>query len=182
MFTLKESAIQGCFELQPKVLDDNRGKFVKVFHESEFVALELETVFVEEYYSVSDKNVIRGMHFQLPPNDHVKMVYCVDGEVMDVVVDLRLGSPTYGQHAVFQLGANKANIIYIPKGMAHGFCVMSDKAILVYKVSSVYSLKNDMGIHWDSINIPWPTKTPIISNRDQGLLALNKFVSPFVYE
>ena len=112
MFDIKTCKIQGCLELQPKIFADNRGKFVKVFHEQAFGNLGLETNFVEEYYSISNKNVIRGLHFQLPPMDHVKMVYCVQGEVMDVVVDLRVDSPTYGQHVTFELSSTKANSIY----------------------------------------------------------------------
>ncbi len=179
MFILKPSAIQGCFELQPKVLDDARGRFVKVFHEAAFAELGLETNFVEEYYSVSHKNVVRGMHFQRPPMDHIKMVYCVQGEVMDVVVDLRVGSPSYGQHAVFELSAGKANSIYIPKGMAHGFRALSENTVMVYKVSTVYSPEHDMGVLWDSLGIAWPTNEPIMSARDRCFPTFTQFESPF---
>lgn len=182
MFDLKSCKIEGCFELQPKVLADERGRFVKVFHEQAFAAQGLETNFVEEYYSVSHKNVIRGMHFQLPPMDHVKMVYCVAGEVQDVVVDLRVGSPTYGQHALFELSAAKANSIYIPKGIAHGFCVLSNQAIMVYKVSTVYSPPHDAGILWNSVGIQWPATDAVMSVRDQGFPTLEQFQSPFKYE
>lgn len=182
MFDLKPSNLVGCFELQPKVFDDARGRFVKVFHEQAFAAQGLQTQFTEEYYSASYKNVIRGLHFQLPPMDHVKMVYCVQGEVMDVVIDLRVGSPTYGQYAVFELGASKANSIYIPKGMAHGFCALSEQAIMVYKVSTSYSPVHDSGILWNSLPIPWPTTKTILSARDQGFPKLDQFKSPFRYE
>ena len=120
---LNPSKIPGCYEIQPAVFKDERGHFVKVFHEDTFKRHHLETDFTEEYYSVSLKNVLRGLHFQLPPKDHTKMVYCVEGEVIDVVVDLRIGSPTYGEFELFQLSAEKANIIYIPPGLAHGFWV-----------------------------------------------------------
>ena len=179
MFTLKPSAIQGCFELQPKVLDDARGRFVKVFQEQAFAELGLETVFVEEYYSVSHQNVLRGMHFQLPPADQVKMVYCVHGEIMDVVVDLRIDSSTYGQFELFELSAHKANSIYIPKGMAHGFCVRSESATMVYRTRTTHSPECDTGILWSSVSIPWPTGNPIISFRDQGFVSIDKFLSPF---
>ncbi len=179
MFDIKTCKIQGCLELQPKVFADNRGKFVKVFHEQAFANLGLETHFVEEYYSISNKNVIRGLHFQLPPMDHVKMVYCVQGEVMDVVVDLRIDSPTYGQHVTFELSSTKANSIYIPKGMAHGFCALSENAIMVYKVSTVYSPDQDAGISWDSVDIKWPTKDICISDRDKSFEPLENFKSPF---
>lgn len=182
MFVLQKAKIEGCFELQPKVLNDNRGRFVKIFHEQEFSVMGLETNFAEEYYSVSKKNVIRGLHFQLPPMDHVKMVYCIEGEVMDAVVDLRVGSPTYGQFELFELSATKANGLYIPKGMAHGFCVRSEQAIMVYKVSTVYSSHCDAGMLWNSVGIPWPTGNPILSDRDQGFPIIDELVSPFRYE
>lgn len=181
MFELTSSKLSGCFELQPKVFDDARGRFVKVFHEHTFAAHGLETNFAEEYYSISHKNVVRGMHFQLPPMDHVKVVYCVQGEVMDVVVDLRLGSPTYGQHAVFELSSTKANSVYIPKGMAHGFCARSDHTIMVYKVSTIYAPSQDAGILWNSLGVTWPIADANLSVRDQGFPTLAEFESPFHY-
>ena len=179
MFSLKPSKLAGCFELQPIVFEDVRGRFVKVFHEQAFAAQGLETGFAEEYYSVSHKNVLRGMHFQLPPMDHVKIVYCVEGEVMDVVVDLRAGSPTYGHFDLFELSATKANSLYIPKGLAHGFYVRSALAIMVYKVSTIYSAAHDAGVLWNSVEIPWPITEPVISERDAAFPRLNEFVSPF---
>ena len=181
MFDLRPSKLVGCYELQPKVFEDARGRFVKVFHEQAFAAQGLETGFAEEYYSVSHKNVLRGMHFQLPPMDHVKMVYCVEGEVLDAVVDLRVGSPTYGCFDLFELSAAKANSLYIPKGLAHGFCVRSALAIMVYKVSTVYSPAHDAGVLWDSMEIPWPISEPVMSARDATFPRLNEFVSPFSY-
>ncbi len=182
MFALKQSNLVGCIELQPNVIEDARGKFIKVFHQQAFDASGLETSFLEEYYSVSCKNVIRGLHFQLPPMDHVKLVYCVEGSVMDAVLDLRVGSPTYGQHALLELSAAKGNIIYIPRGMAHGFCVLSGHAVMVYKVSSIYSQEHDSGVRWDSAGIPWPTAHAVLSARDESFPSLDQFVSPFHYE
>ncbi|MBI5919131.1 MAG: dTDP-4-dehydrorhamnose 3,5-epimerase [Nitrosomonadales bacterium] len=182
MFEIKPCKLAGCLELQPRVFEDARGRFVKVFHEEAFRAQGLETGFVEEYYSSSHRHVVRGLHFQLPPQDHVKLVYCVHGAVMDVVLDLRVGSPTYGEYASFELSADRANSLYIPRGMAHGFCALSDDAIMVYKVSSVYSAEHDAGILWNSLDIPWPTSVPIVSARDQFFPALADFASPFRYE
>jgi len=179
MFELKQSEIEGCFELQFKAIDDERGRFVKVFQEQVFSENGLGSNFPEEYYSVSQKNVIRGMHFQLPPMDHVKVVYCVEGEVIDAVVDLRIDSPTYGQYALFELSAANANGVYIPTGMAHGFCVRSEQAIMVYKTSTVYSPEHDAGILWDSAGIKWGATSPVLSARDQKLPALTVFDSPF---
>ena len=159
-----------------------RGRFVKIFHEPSYTALGLETNFAEEYYSVSHKNVIRGLHFQVPPMDHVKMVYCLEGHALDVVLDLRVGSPTYGQFEVFELNSSNSNSIYIPKGMAHGFCALSENTIMVYKVSTVYSPAHDAGILWNSADIPWPTSDAVLSERDQSFPTLAQFKSPFCYE
>lgn len=173
--------IPKCYELQPSVFKDERGSFVKVFHENIFEDNQLENHFVEEYYSVSRRNVLRGLHFQLPPQDLVKMVYCLEGQVKDVVVDLRFGSPTYGKHRIFDLSAEKANIIYIPSGLAHGFYVTSKKAIMVYKVTTVYSPEHDTGIRWDSVGIDWDCKNPIVSQRDSQFVSFSEFNSPFTY-
>ena len=179
---LIESKIPGCYEIQPHIHRDERGSFVKTFHAPTFEALGLQTEFPEEYYSVSKKNVVRGMHFQLPPDDHVKLVCCTTGTVMDVVVDLRKGSPTYGQHTISKLNSEKGNMVYIPKGMAHGFCVLSGTATMIYKVSTVYSPTCDNGIRWNTASIDWPVSSPIISQRDLTLSSLLEFDSPFIYE
>jgi len=171
--------IPGVVELRPKVFRDDRGSFTKVFQKPWLEELGLETGFVEEYYSVSRRGVIRGMHFQVPPMDHAKLVYCVAGEVQDVVVDLRTGSPTYGQAVELQLSREKGNAIYIPRGMAHGFCALSDEATLVYKVSSVHSPAHDQGILWNSVNVVWRSDRPVLSARDQGFARLDEFRSPF---
>jgi dTDP-4-dehydrorhamnose 3,5-epimerase len=182
MFALHATSIDGCFEVQPKILDDHRGRFVKVFHAGAFADLGLADNFSEEYYSHSRNRVLRGMHFQTPPADHIKMVYCVTGAVFDVVVDLRVGSPTFGHAQSFALSADKGNFLYIPKGLAHGFCVTSATATLVYKVTSVYSPEHDTGVLWSSINVTWPISDPIVSERDAHFLPLSQFQSPFNYD
>jgi len=178
---IQPTMLPGCYELQPNVFTDFRGKFVKVFHEEIFSSSQLETNFTEEYYSVSHQKVLRGMHFQTPPYEHTKLVYCPLGKVMDVVVDLRVGSPTYGKFASFELSEEKANIIYIPPGLGHGFYVLSETAILIYKVTTLYHPKYDSGILWNSIEIPWPDQQPIVSARDSEFVSLADFVSPFQY-
>jgi dTDP-4-dehydrorhamnose 3,5-epimerase len=181
MFQFKSSSIIGCYEIQPMIFNDDRGRFVKVFHREMFAKLGLCIDFVEEYYSHSRRDVIRGLHFQLPPVDHVKMVYCICGKVFDVVLDLRIGSPTYGKTAIFSLSAEQANYLYIPEGIAHGFCVISDFATMVYKVSSTYSPEHDAGVLWNSVEINWPTKSPILSERDMSFIPFSEFKSTFVY-
>jgi dTDP-4-dehydrorhamnose 3,5-epimerase len=179
---IKETLIPGCYELQPNAFKDERGFFIKTFHRDVFEYNGLETNFVEEYYSFSHKGVLRGLHFQLPPMDHVKLVYCVYGRVLDVIVDLRVGSPTYGDFEIFELSDEQANMVYIPKGLAHGFYVLSESAIMMYKVSTVYSPEHDTGILWNSIGIPWPDEKPIISKRDSEFLAFKDFKSHFSYQ
>jgi dTDP-4-dehydrorhamnose 3,5-epimerase len=174
-------SIPGCFELIPKIFEDERGSFTKTFHHEIFKDCGLNTNYTEEYFSRSKQGVIRGLHFQLPPEECIKIVYCIDGEVMDVVVDLRIGSPTYGKYEMFNLNDRVANIIYIPIGLAHGFYTKSKTATVMYKVSKSYSPDCDTGIYWDSAEIPWPTKTPIISTRDSEFMSLDNFQSPFIY-
>jgi len=178
---LKPSKIPSCFEIILEVFKDERGSFVKIFHQDVFQEYGLEIYYAEEYYSFSHKGVLRGLHFQLPPMDHVKLVYCVSGKVLDAVVDLRVGSPTYGEFETFELSAEKANMIYIPKGLAHGFYVLSESAIMMYKVTIVYSPEHDRGIRWNSVGIPWPDEKPIISKRDSEFPDFKDFKSPFIY-
>lgn len=180
MIKLMESKLVGCYEIQPKIFKDDRGVFIKTFHEDIFKQFGLRTDFAEEYYSVSKKNVLRGLHFQTPPMEHTKLVYCTQGSVIDAVVDLRKGSATYGEFAIFQMSAEKANMVYIPEGFAHGFSVLSDSATMLYKVTSVYLQGNDEGIRWNSVQIPWKNDHPIMSDRDKMFPALKDFDTPFI--
>ena len=175
---LIETDISGCLEIQPLVHHDLRGSFVKNFHQEQFAALGLETYFPEEFYSKSLAGVLRGMHFVAPPRDQVKLVTCVYGQVLDAVVDLRWGSPTFGQHYLTELSADRGNMLYIDKGMAHGFYVPRGEAILLYRVSTMYSAAHDKGIRWDSAGIAWPTKSPIVSDRDAALPSFDAFETP----
>lgn len=176
-----KTKLPGCYELIPNVFKDERGLFVKIFHEEQFKEEGLVTHFAEEYYSLSHKGVLRGLHFQTPPMDHAKMVYCVSGEVVDAVLDLRVGSPSYGKYELFDLNSEKRNMIYIPSGMAHGFYVKSESALLMYKVTTVYSPDNDSGILWNSAGVLWGDDNPQISKRDSSLPSLVNFKSPFQY-
>jgi dTDP-4-dehydrorhamnose 3,5-epimerase len=182
MFEFFQTPIPGCLEISPRVFSDNRGKFVKVFHRQWFRNHGLHTEFEEEFYSTSSRGVVRGLHFQIPPNEQVKLVYCIAGTVMDIVVDIRKGSPSYGQHAVFELSAERANIIYIPAGLAHGFCVLSEHAIMVYNTSTVHSPECDIGIRWDSVGVNYPDIPVVISKRDQNFPSLEGFESPFTFD
>jgi dTDP-4-dehydrorhamnose 3,5-epimerase len=182
LLDIKKTKIEDCYELQPKIFNDKRGIFVKTFHKNFFRKNNLVTEFSEEYYSYSECGVLRGLHFQIPPMDHTKIVYCLSGEVQDVVVDLREGSPTFGEYEIFDLNSTKRNMIYIPSGLAHGFYVTGSHALVMYKVTSVYSPQHDGGILWNSLNIPWLAKNPIISERDTNFPAFSEFKSPFIYK
>lgn len=169
----------GCFEILPRMSEDLRGRFVKPFQYSLMKAQGLDIDFREEFYSVSSKGVLRGLHFQTPPQDQVKVVYCVQGAAFDVLVDLRKNSQTFGQFECFELSAKRCNVLYLPRGIAHGFYAREDQTTLVYKVTSEYSPENDDGILWNSMNIPWPTLKPILSPRDETFPRFLDYKSPF---
>jgi dTDP-4-dehydrorhamnose 3,5-epimerase len=173
------TALEGCYQVSPFFVQDERGTFVKTFHEERFSALGLPIDWREEYYSSSRKGVIRGMHFQTPPHDHEKLVYCIQGQVLDVVVDLRMSSSTHGRHIAVKLDAVSGQGLMIPKGMAHGFLALTDDALMAYKVTSVYSPENDAGIRWDSFGLDWGVDLPIVSTRDRAHPKFSEFNSPF---
>jgi dTDP-4-dehydrorhamnose 3,5-epimerase len=179
---LQAMPLPGCWEIRPHVRCDIRGRFVKVFHAPTFSERGLRIDFVEQYYSVSSRRVLRGLHFQTPPHDHAKLVYCVSGSVMDVVVDLRRGSPTFGHHASVTLSAEAANALYIPVGLAHGFYTLSEAATMIYGQTSLYAPDHDTGVLWNSAGIEWPDEAPLLSERDRGFVPLKDFRSPFVLE
>jgi dTDP-4-dehydrorhamnose 3,5-epimerase len=176
------TALAGCYQIIPTILRDERGSFVKVFHEDIFRQHGLAVEYAEEYYSVSHRNVLRGLHFQTPPKQHAKLVYCVQGAVLDAALDLRRGSPSYGQHLTLELSAENGFMLYLPVGLAHGFYTLSEQATMVYKVGSTYSPEHDAGVSWDSAGIAWPTDQPLLSPRDRRFAALADFDSPFQFD
>ena len=181
MFNFKKTNIHDCYEIYPKVFKDKRGSFIKTFNFSQFKKNKINLNFVETYYSVSKPNVFRGFHFQIPPHDHAKLIYCVLGEVTDIILDLRLGSPTYGKYFSIKLEEKKANMIYIGKGLAHGFATHKKNSILVYNLTSEYVPTHDKGILWNSVGVKWPNSKMIISKRDKSFPKLKDFISPFKY-
>ncbi len=176
---LVKTSIEGCYEILPFNLKDHRGRFVKPYHRDDFKDAGLDFDLSEEFYSVSKKGVLRGMHFQLPPKDTIKGVICLAGSIFDVVVDLRVDSPTYKHHFSIELSEEKGNMLYIPKGLAHGFYALSEEAVVLYMCSEVYSPEHDTGINWKSAGILWPDKDPIVSDKDNELIGLDQFESTF---
>ena len=181
MFEIVRTSIDGCVLLHPKVRGDARGRFVKTMHAGWFAGHGLRSDFPEHYYSVSRAGVLRGLHFQTPPHDHAKLVFCAAGHVLDAVVDVRAGSPTFGSHQLFPLNAEHGTMTYVPPGVAHGFLSLSEDAVVMYHVTSPYSPEHDAGILWSSAGIPWPIETPILSPRDAEFPRLADFQSPFLY-
>ena len=171
--------IDGLYLIKPFHAEDQRGSFVKTFHAGEFEKNHLEHDFKESFYSESVKGAIRGMHFQTPPHDHAKLVFAVQGSVLDVVLDLRKKSPTYRQFRTYQLDDVTKAMLYLPRGLAHGFCALTDKATLFYFTTSVHSATHDTGIRYDSFGFDWPVKTSIVSVRDLSFAGLDEFDSPF---
>lgn len=158
--------------------DDHRGDFVKTFQHLTLMEQGIDFTLRESYFSHSKKNVIRGMHFQLPPHEHAKIVFCPQGAILDVIVDLRKGSATYGQYCAHELSAENHKGYYIPAGFAHGFKALTEDAITYYLVSSEYSKEHDTGILYNSFGYDWGIE-PIISDRDLSFPALGDFESPF---
>lgn len=179
MFKLETTSLEGAVLLRPKGFQDSRGEFIKTFHKEYYKKLGLVFDLKEEFFSISERNVLRGMHFQVPPYDHNKVVYCVQGKVLDIIVDLRRNSKTYGQSCDIELSAQNRLILFIPKGFAHGFLSLEDGTIMVYKSDCVYAPDHDTGIHWNSFGFDWPCRNPVVSKRDDLFQALTEFESPF---
>jgi len=176
---VRETPLAGCLELTPFRQTDARGQFLKLYHEPSFRALGLAVDWAEDFSSVSRQGVIRGMHFQTPPFDQVKLVTCLAGRVLDVVLDLREASPTYGQCTALELSAQAGNALYIPSGFAHGFLALEEDALVHYKVTRPHAPDHDCGILASSIPFAWPVAEPILSDRDRTFPGLDGFVTPF---
>ncbi len=174
-----ETNLKGCFLIKPKTFSDARGSLTKIFHKPTFEDLGLSVNFDEEYYSVSSKGVVRGLHFQIPPDDHIKCVSCLHGSIFDVVVDIRKSSSTYGQHYSVIIDSRSPTLLYIPSGMAHGFIALADGSIFINRSTTAFNPSCDKGIKWDSCGIDWPEMEYIISEKDHSMPNLSEFASPF---
>lgn len=171
--------ISGVYKIENECIEDLRGGFVKIFNQELLKQKNLNCEYKEHYYSISNKNVIRGMHFQLPPYEHNKLVYVINGSVIDVILDLRTESSTYKKFISIELSADNKYAMYIPKGCAHGFKALETNTIMVYNVSNEYNNVADSGILWDSIGFDWKCEIPIVSDRDKSHCRLKEFDSPF---
>ncbi len=163
---IENTFIHGLKVIHLQEFTDLRGSFIKVFNEDFFARNELETNFRESYYSISAKNVIRGMHFQTPPKEHAKIVYVNQGSILDVILDIRKDSPTFGRHYNIILNTTKPLLVFIPVGCAHGFLSLKDNTMVTYLQSSCYDSTYDKGIKYDSFGMEWEIEKPILSERD----------------
>lgn len=170
--------------IEPNVFGDHRGYFLESFNQKEFEKNIGDIAFVQDNESKSSRGVLRGLHFQNPPFAQAKLVRCVEGEVLDVAVDIRKESPTYGHHVAVKLSGDNKRQLFVPKGFAHGFVVLSEFATFAYKVDNWYSPENEDGIMWNDLdlNIDWSIHQDkiLLSEKDKFLEPFNKFKTPFV--
>lgn len=175
--------IEGALIIEPRVFEDARGYFFESFSQREFDAKVGPVRFVQDNESKSSYGVMRGLHFQAPPFAQSKLVRCVRGRVLDVAVDIRRGSPTYGQHVAVELSEDNHRQFFIPRGFAHGFAVLSEEAVFQYKCDEYYHPESEGGISIldSSLGIDWhiPAEHVILSEKDTKHLLLRDFVSPF---
>lgn len=176
-----ETPLPGLLIIEPTVFKDTRGYFYESYNQQLFKKAGITDVFVQDNQSLSQKNVVRGLHFQHPPYAQAKLVRAIKGAVLDVVVDIRKQSPTYGHTFSIELTEDNFLMLYIPVGFAHGFSTLSDNTIFAYKCSNFYNKESEDTIYWKdpSLNINWKVENPILSEKDKAGKPFTNFISPF---
>lgn len=177
-----ETALDGLYIIEPDVFGDSRGFFLELYNQRSFEQIGLgKLYFVQDNVSSSTRGTVRGMHFQAPPYAQGKLVTVLQGAVLDIGLDIRRSSPTYGQHVAVELSAENHRMLYIPPGFAHGFQVLSDTCLFCYKVTDLYTPASEGGIHWNdpALALPWRDIEPVVSARDMQAPLFSEFVSPF---
>ncbi len=177
---IENTSIEGLKVIHLNRFTDNRGDFLKIYNSDFFIENNLRTDFKENYFSISNKDVIRGMHFQLPPYEHVKLIYLNKGNILDVILDIRKGSSTYGKYLSFELREDDPKALYVPIGCAHGFKSLENDSIVSYIQTSVYNKDCDTGIRYNSFDMNWGKENHIISERDLSFRTLSNFKTPFL--
>jgi dTDP-4-dehydrorhamnose 3,5-epimerase len=177
--TFTPTTLPGVVIIEPKVFSDERGFLMETYKKSEFAAVGLEAEFVQENHSRSIRGTLRGLHLQRPPKAQAKLVRVIDGTVFEVVADVRQGSSTFRRWVSFTLSADNQRSLFIPAGYAHGFCVVSDEAQVVYKTTEEYAPDLEWGVRWDDpmLAIAWPVSSPLLSRRDTQWPSLSDVVS-----
>lgn len=176
--------MEGVALLTPRQFQDDRGWFAETWNRATLKDLGLDIEFVQDNHSYSRKvGTLRGLHYQAPPFAQDKLVRCTRGSILDVVVDARLGSPTYGDWLRVELAATSGEQLLVPKGFLHGFLTLEPDCEVQYKVSELYDAESDGTVHWDSLNIDWGLETtPVVSFKDEKALPFAQWKSPFLYE
>lgn len=178
----KKEKIEGLISFYPKVFGDDRGFFLESYNEKKYLDIIGDSFnFVQDNFSMSAKGVLRGLHFQIPPFEQGKLVQVTTGKAIDLVVDIRKNSPTYGQHIMVLLDSNLKNQLWIPPGFAHGFCALEDNTIFNYKCTNYYSPESERSIFWNDpdLKINWNIENPTISEKDKRAMNFKDFISPF---
>lgn len=181
--TIETTPIEGLIVITPTVFSDARGYFLESFNQNSYQKAGINEIFVQDNESLSQKGVLRGLHFQAPPYAQGKLVRVIKGSVLDVAVDIRSGSPTYGKHYSILLSEENKKQFFIPPGFAHGFLTLSDNTIFSYKCTAFYNKESEGCLLWNDkdINIEWNVKNPILSDKDVLGSELKKFTSPFQF-
>lgn len=177
-----DTPIEGLLILQPDVFHDPRGYFMELYNRQAFEAAGLQGLnFVQDNLSASSRGIVRGLHFQAPPAAQGKLVTVLEGAVLDVAVDIRRGSPTYGQHVAVELRAEEPRLFYIPEGFAHGFQVLSERCLFLYKCTNVYNRAAEGGLRWDdpALGIGWRDIPATVSDKDKLYGPFEAFQTPF---
>ena len=183
-FKSEPGPLPGVVVVSPVFHDDNRGTFFEMYKRSEFRELGIDLDFVQDNFSHSVANVVRGLHFQFPPAAQAKLVSVVKGRIIDAIVDIRVGSPGYGKWFSVELSEHNRKSLFVPEGFAHGFQVLSDEADVHYKCSAEFDPATEGGIRWNDpdVAIVWPVTDPVISGRDAALPTLSELANKFVFE
>lgn len=181
---ITQTGFSGLLIVELKYFEDDRGFFCETYNKRTFGQHGIDFDFVQDNHAYSKtRGVLRGLHFQTPDMAQAKMVWVTKGNVLDTVVDIRKGSPTYGQHYSIELSADNRKRFVVPKGFAHGYLTLTDDVEFMYKVDNYYSAKNDAGIAWNDpdLGIAWPVDEPILSEKDRNHPCLKDYDSPFVF-
>ena len=178
---IEKTDIEGLLIIKPIVFEDARGHFFESFNKNEFSKNGIFVEFVQDNQSLSQKGVLRGLHFQKPPYAQGKLITVIKGSVIDVAVDIRKSSPTYGRHFILELSEQNKLMFYIPEGFAHGFLTLEDNTIFSYKCTNFFNKESEGSLLWDDkdLNIDWGITNPLLSDKDKVAPTFDSFNSPF---
>jgi dTDP-4-dehydrorhamnose 3,5-epimerase len=178
---IKELELKGVYLITPKVFEDERGHFFESFNQNVFKENKLDLNFVQDNQSLSQKGVLRGLHFQKPPFAQGKLIRVIKGRVIDVAVDIRKNSPTYGKSIALEISEYNKLMFYIPEGFAHGFLTLEDNTIFSYKCTNFFNKESEGSLLWNDVdlNIDWGNITPLLSEKDKEAPVFSTFKSPF---